>query len=206
MNTQNRNSWRHKILAGRDRLSPAELAEKSGRITKGLFSVEGIRTAHIFFIYLHFRSEVQTLDIVRQCLADSKTVTVPLTLANESRLLAVRITDPQNQLEPGYCTIPEPVPSLVPKSVVDPAKIEVVIVPGSVFDRFGGRLGYGGGYYDRFLNQEAVNTLRIGLAYELQLVDQVPLEPHDQLMDFVVTEKKIYDCRRLRHAPDRHIS
>ncbi len=206
MNTQNRNSWRHKILAGRDRLSPAELVEKSGQITRELFSIEEIRAAHIFFIYLHFRSEVQTLDIVRQCLAEGKTVTVPLTLANESRLLAVQITDPQNQLEPGYCTIPEPVPSLVPRSVVDPAEIDVVIVPGSVFDRFGGRLGYGGGYYDRFLDQEAAGALRIGLAFELQLVDQVPLEPHDQLMDFVVTEKKIYDCRRLRHAPDSRVS
>lgn len=206
MNTQNRNSWRHRILAERDRLSPAELVEKSGRITKGLFSVEETMAADVFFIYLHFRSEVQTTDIVRRCLAKGKTVTVPLTLANESRLLAVRITDPQNQLEPGYCTIPEPIQSLVPKSVLDPAKIDVVIVPGSVFDRFGGRLGYGGGYYDRFLDREAANALRIGLAYELQLVDQVPLEPHDQLMDFIVTEKKIYDCRRLRHAPDRRVS
>ncbi len=206
MNTQNQNSWRHKIIAGRDRLSPAELVEKSGRITRGLFSFKEIRAAHIFFIYLHFRSEVQTLDIVRRCLAEGKTVTVPLTMVGESRLLAVRITDPQNQLEPGYCTIPEPVQSLVPGSVVDPAKIDVVIVPGSVFDRFGGRLGYGGGYYDRFLAQEAANVLRIGLAYELQLVDQVPLEPHDQLMDFIVTEKKIYDCRRLRHAPNRRVS
>lgn len=145
MNTQNRKSWRHKILAGRDRLSPVELVEKSGRITQKLFSLAEVRSAHIFFIYLYFRSEVRTLDIVRQCLAEGKTVTVPLTVANESRLLAVRITDPQNQLEPGYCTIPEPVPSLVPKSVVEPAKIDVVIVPGSVFDRFGGRLGYGGG-------------------------------------------------------------
>lgn len=206
MDTQNRNSWRHKILAGRDRLSPAELVEKSGRIADRLFSVEEISEAHVFFIYIHFRSEVQTLDIVRRFLAEGNTVTVPLTMANESRLLAVRITDPQNQLEPGYCTIPEPVPGLVPKSVVDPAKIDVVIVPGSVFDRFGGRLGYGGGYYDRFLDQEAAGALRIGLAFELQLVDQVPLESHDQLMDFVVTEKKIYDCRRLRHAPDHRVS
>ncbi len=206
MNFQNRNSWRNKILAGRDRLSPAELVEKSGRIIDRLLSIKEIRAAHVFFIYLHFRSEAQTRDIVRQFLAEGKIVTVPLTLVNKSRLLAVRITDPQNQLEPGYCTIPEPVKSLVPKSVVDPAKIDVVIVPGSVFDRFGGRLGYGGGYYDRFLYHEAANALRIGLAYELQLVDQVSLEPHDQVMDFVVTEKKIYDCRRLRHAPNSCVS
>lgn len=206
MNTQNRNSWRHKILTRRDRLSPAALIKKSGLITDVLFSLKETRAAHVFFIYLNFRSEVQTHDIVRRCLAEGKTVTVPLTLANESRLLAVRITDPKNQIEPGYCMIPEPVKSMVSGSVVDPAEIDMVIVPGSVFDRFGGRLGYGGGYYDRFLAQEAAGALRIGLAYELQLVDQVPLEPYDQLMDFVVTEKKIYNCRRLRHAPDSRVS
>ncbi|MHB8809208.1 MAG: 5-formyltetrahydrofolate cyclo-ligase, partial [Desulfobulbaceae bacterium] len=69
----------------------------------------------------------------------------------------------------------------------------------------GGRLGYGGGYYDRFLALEAPQALRIALAFGLQVVEQVPVEPHDQLMDFVVTEANLYDCRRMRHGQDRRI-
>lgn len=79
---------------------------------------------------------------------------------------------------------------------LEPASIDVVIIPGSVFDRQGGRLGYGGGYYDRFLAQAAPQALRVALAYELQLVDAIKLQPHDQLMDWLVTEKTSYHCRR----------
>ncbi|MCW5213519.1 hypothetical protein VU04_11495, partial [Desulfobulbus sp. TB] len=66
------------------------------------------------------------------------------------------------------------------------------------FDPLGGRLGYGGGYYDRFLTQDAPQAQRIGLAYTQQMVEQVPMEPHDQYMDMIITEEQVYQCRKLR--------
>jgi 5-formyltetrahydrofolate cyclo-ligase len=83
---------------------------------------------------------------------------------------------------------------------VDPASIDTVLIPGSVFDVTGGRLGYGGGFYDRFLSNSAPQATRIGLAFSRQLVDRVPMEPHDQYMDFLVTEEQIFDCKRFDHA------
>jgi len=202
MDILNRNQLRKKILAARDQLSPVKQIKKSARITEKLLTIKKVQKAGIFFVYMNFRSEVQTMDMINNCLNQGKIITIPLTQVNRLGLLAVRITDPQRQVKPGYCSIPEPDSSLLPGAVFAPGMIEVVIVPGSVFDRSGGRLGYGGGYYDRFLDQEAHEALRIGLAYNLQLVEQVPVEPHDQFMDFIVTERKIYDCRRTRHAQD----
>ena len=114
---------------------------------------------------------------------------MPLTLTKEKRLDPYLITDPEQQLVSGYCNIPEPDPKKA--DLFDAARIDVVILPGSVFDAKGGRLGYGGGYYDRFLTDQAPQALKIGIAYEMQLVDEVPLLPHDQRLDYLVTEKRI---------------
>lgn len=205
MNITERNTLRRNILTVRDRLSDHERAQKSASAVATILCHPLVVDASVMFTYVHFRSEVQTLDLIHSLLAAGKTVTVPHTLKEVSRLLAVRITDPESQLEPGYCGIPEPLPSLVEQEVCPPGDIDVVIVPGSVFDRKGGRLGYGGGFYDRFLSVDAPRAVRIGLAYELQLVERVPVEAHDQFMDFLVTEDKLYDCGRDEHAPNSRV-
>ena len=183
-------------MARRDSLPPEEQEARSRAIVASLFSLPEIRSAAHLFVYVSFRSEVRTQEFIEGCLAAEKRVSVPVTLTRTSSLLAVRITDPAAQLRPGYCGIPEPAPTWTAANRCDPDSIDVVIVPGSVFDPQGGRLGYGGGYYDRFLSLEAPHALRIALAYDLQVVDHVPLEPHDQRMDRVITEKKNYRCRR----------
>ena len=74
-------------------------------------------------------------------------------------------------------------------------QVEVIVLPGSVFDEQGGRLGYGGGYYDRFIALQAPQAKRIGLAFEMQIEKQLPLQPHDQKLHLIITEKRIIDCR-----------
>ncbi len=197
---QTRNSLRRERLALRDGLDPRERRQKSGRIRERLAASLRIGGAEHIFIYINFRSEVETMELIRSLIADGKQVSVPLTLLDESRLLAVGLTDPDSQLAPGCYGIPEPTAEQVSSATVDPATIDTVVVPGSVFDRTGGRLGYGGGFYDRFLVQSAPRAVRVALAFELQLVERVPMEPHDQYMDFLITENELYDCRRLRHA------
>ena len=112
-------------------------------------------------------------------------------------MAAVRITDPGRDLLPGYKGIPEPDPKLAHARSIPATQLEVVIVPGAVFDRRGYRLGYGGGYYDRFLALEAPQALRIGLCFDLQLVDQLPEEAHDVPMDWLVTEQESLSWPRL---------
>jgi len=191
---------RKTILARRDELSFARQSEKSDKIIASLSELPEVQKALTIFVYVNFRSEVQTVSFIRRCIRQGKRVAVPVTLVTEKKLKAIRITDPDTDLEPGYCAIPEPVPELRRKMEIDPASIDVVVVPGSVFDSRGGRLGYGGGYYDRFLSLQATGAARVALAYDLQLVDKVELQAHDQLMDRLITETNSYSCRRTENA------
>ena len=187
---------RKQLLARRDALPPSLQHEKSLRISRTLLDLPLVKESATLLVYVAFRSEVQTLPIIATLLGTGKNTAVPLTLVREKRLRGIIIKDPKKDLCPGYCGIPEPKASLVRDNTIDPAIIDLVIVPGSVFDRQGGRLGYGGGYYDRFLALEAPQATRIALAYQLQMVDKINLEPHDQTMDMILTENKIYNCRR----------
>ncbi len=180
---------RKKILACRDRLTPLERHQKSCAITNALWSIDRFSQAKTVFAYVNYKSEVETLPLIRQCLEKKMRVAVPLTMPETGRLIPYEIHSPELDLQPGYCSIPEPVAERL--EPISPGSIEVVIVPGSVFDARGGRLGYGGGYYDRFLEQEAPQALRIGVAFECQVVAAVPLLPHDQLLHCLVTEDRI---------------
>jgi len=201
-----RNTLRKSRLAARDQMEPTLRNEKSKRICTLLTGHPVVTDADHLFVYVDFRSEVETMDMIRQLIAAGKTISVPVTLLEQSRLQAIRLTNPDTQLIPGCYGIPEPTQNQIAVATVDPATIDTVLIPGSVFDTGGGRLGYGGGYYDRFLTESAPRAVRVGVAFELQLVEQVPMEPHDQYMDVLVTEQKIYDCGRNRHAQDSSVS
>jgi len=190
------NKLRKQVLAQRDALAPALQHDKSLRIGRTLLDLLLLDNCATLLVYVAFRSEVQTSTIITTLLEAGKIVAVPLTLVREKRLRSIIIEDPVKDLSPGYCGIPEPKTSLIHHKTINPATIDLVIAPGSVFDRQGGRLGYGGGYYDRFLSMEAPQAARIALAYELQIVDKIRLEPHDQTMDMIITENSVYTCRR----------
>ncbi|CAK8719668.1 5-formyltetrahydrofolate cyclo-ligase [Candidatus Electrothrix laxa] len=192
-----RDLLRKERLAERDLLDAALRQSKSEQIQALLLKQAVIVHAKHLFLYVHFRSEVETFTLIEHCLAKGKTVSVPVTLRKESRLLAVQITEPATQLKPGCFGILEPTEEQIAHATIDSTEIDAVLVPGSVFDSLGGRLGYGGGYYDRFLTQDAPQARRIGLAYALQVVEQVPMEAHDQYMDIIITEQQVYACRTL---------
>jgi 5-formyltetrahydrofolate cyclo-ligase len=182
-----RTELRKRVLALRDALP--DRSWKSGRIVESLLGLDIFLATRTVLAYVHFRSEVETLGLIHACLARRIGVAVPLTLVREKRLVPYLLEDPDTDLRPGYCRIPEPVAERLkqlPASVID-----AVIVPGSVFDLAGGRLGYGGGFYDRFLAEEAPQATRIGLAFEVQVVECLPLQPHDQRLHYLVTENRI---------------
>ena len=183
-----RQRMRKQILAKRDLLGGQDRHEKSAAITERILSMPGMDSWKTLFIYVNFRSEVETLELIQRCLERDKRVVVPLVDSAQSTMIALQVTDLEQDLQPGYFDIPEPDPAKTAR--VDGKEIDVVMLPGSVFDTEGGRLGYGGGYYDRFLVNDAPQACRIGLAFELQVVPVVPLEPHDQRLDYLVTEKR----------------
>ena len=180
---------RSRILAERERLVPSLRADKSRLIRENILQIDRVRQAKHVMLYVNFRSEVETFALFAFFRQHNILTSAPLTLVKDHRLTACLITDPAQDLQPGYCRIPEPDPHRT--TLVDPAEIDVVLVPGSVFDMHGGRLGYGGGYYDRFLAQDAPQALRVGLAFAMQVVDRVPVLDHDVKLHYLVTEKEI---------------
>lgn len=180
---------RQETLRRREALPVALRHEKSAVIGKRLLALPVVNQAQTIFTYVNFRSEVETRDLIATWLAAGKRVCVPLTLPAESRLAAYQITDPDRDLRPGYCRIPEPDSGRLAQ--VDPLEIEVIILPGSVFDLSGGRLGYGGGYYDRFVSAQAPAAIRIGIAFALQVTTNLPLLAHDQRVQTLVTEERV---------------
>ena len=189
---------RTETLARRDLLSKEERQQKSCKLMEHLATIPAYNQAKTVLSFAHFRSEVITLPEVQRLLDAGKDVCLPLTVVQSKSLVVYKVVNLTTDLQTGYQGIPEPNPRHCAE--VDPSCLDVVIVPGSVFDRRGGRMGYGGGYYDRFLARMAPEAVRIGVCFEVQMKTAIPLEPHDQLLDFIVTEDCVTECFRGRVA------
>ncbi len=184
-----RKNLRNRVLATRDALPEQERKIKSAAITAKVLHLKEFKAARTIFVYVSFRSEVSTEQLITQSLCLGKKIAVPLTITENFLLKPYLISDPEKDLSPGYCNIPEPDPAR--RQPVNPGDIDLIILPGSVFDHGGGRLGYGGGYYDRFISRQAPQALRVGVAFEEQVVSVVPVEEHDQPVHILVTEERV---------------
>jgi len=180
---------RKDILSQRDLLTDQQIRARSQVIARTLLERAEIINAETIFTYVNFRSEVRTSDIIDVLLDQGKQVAVPITRVRDRRLDIIRITNPDSDLIPGYYGIPEPKEELVEHHRISPTLIDTIILPGSVFDMRCGRFGYGGGFYDRLLAQIPA-AKRIAIAFDLQVVDKLTLEEHDEILDCVITERQ----------------
>lgn len=187
---------RSEILRKRDSLSCSIQRDHARRVLEHIVSLEQFVEARTILLYVDFRSELGTRTLLERVLGSGKRLLLPVTLVKERDLLAVSISDPASELAPGYCSIPEPRTEIRSRQTVAPIEIDLIFLPGSVFDERGGRMGYGGGFYDRFVSNRAPQAYRIGLAHELQMVPKAPLEEHDEVLDFIITEERIIEGRR----------
>lgn len=188
---------RNEILTRRLMLSREANAEYSRRIAEHVAGMTAFIDSSTIMAYWPFRNEVDTSLLVRTALASGKRVVLPRTIKQERRLAPHIISDVERDLRPGAYGIMEPLPDL-PEA--KPEEIGLVIVPGLVFDRAGNRIGYGGGYYDRFLPQ-LTRAAKVAVAFSLQIVPRVPFDERDRPVDYVVTEDEVIDCRAERGAP-----
>ena len=170
-------------------LIPKDAARaKSLELTKTITGSEAYLRSESVMTYVSFGSEVQTLALIEQILTDKKNLFVPLCDVNLKVMFPVKISS-IDQLELGNYGILEPKKELLKSGVLtigDKTDIDLAIVPVLGFDKRGGRLGYGGGYYDRFLN--GYTGLSVGIAFSECLVENVPAEKHD------IKLGKIYYC------------
>lgn len=168
----------------------SELSEAACRHAAGLMEQ---RAAGSMLVYVPFRSELDTWPLIRWAWNSGVSVAVPRSCKEDRFLELYMVTDPDD-LQKGAYGIMEPDPERVEPCDEVP---DVIWVPGLAFDRRGGRLGYGGGYYDRLQERFAAGRqtepkpLWIGLGYELQIMEQVPADRHDLRLDGLVTESGI---------------
>jgi len=120
-----------------------------------------------------------------------KRVVVPYCVGEELGLFHLLDDD---ELAQGTMKIPEPRQELrgLPERRIDPRALDLIVVPGLAFDRHGGRVGYGGGFYDRLLRSTSGATSVVALAFECQIFDTVPMQPHDVYVPKIITESSIY--------------
>jgi 5-formyltetrahydrofolate cyclo-ligase len=178
---------RRQVLARRDALDPAVRAAAAQTITRGLIALPTYGAARVVLLTAAFGSEWDTRPLAAAALAAGKVVAMPRVNAATRMLELHRVTDPAADVAPGYRGIPEPLPHCPGVAV---AAVDWVLVPGVAFDAKGGRLGYGGGFYDRLLPLLAPGTARVAGAYDMQLVDRVPAAPHDLAVEVIVTETR----------------
>ena len=162
-------------------IPPEERARRSAAITEHVLALPELAGARAVGCYVSVRSEVETTLLLRALLVRGLKVAVPVTVGD--RLRFVRLDHPW-ALAPGAHGIPEP---RQPWNEVSGSELAAIIVPGVRFGRDGSRLGNGGGHFDRYLIDHP-QPLRVGLAFDVQLVDSVASESHDQGMDVIVTE------------------
>jgi 5-formyltetrahydrofolate cyclo-ligase len=182
---------RKDILSKRLALSPQKVEEKSDNIHKKLYQFKIYQDAKIMMVYIDFRHEVKTAAVITNSLSQGKRIVIPVCKEN-GKLIPSEVYQFPEDLEPGAWGILEPKPGRL--RPIDPAEIELILVPGVAFDQRGNRLGYGAGYYDRFLAKLPSSTLIIALAYELQLVEDVFPAEHDMPVHYILTEDRLIKC------------
>lgn len=179
---------RKKLKRIRALIPKDEARAKSLELTKTITGSEAYRRSESVMTYVSFGSEVQTQALLKQILTDKKRLFVPLCDVSLKIMFPVEIGS-VDQLETGSYGILEPKKELLESGVLkigDKTDIDLAIVPVLGFDKHGGRLGYGGGYYDRFL--EGYTGVSVGIAFSECLVESVPAEKHD------IKLGKIYYC------------
>jgi len=184
----NKEELRRKIKEIRDSLSISEVLKKSNEIIARLKEMAIFRKCRVIACYISFDNEVYTHGLIKEFISE-KEILVPV-IANERKLLLSHLKD-WKELDSGAYGILEPRKKFLRLREYD--ETELVIVPGIAFDEKGDRIGYGGGYYDALLKK--MNAIKIALAYEFQVMKEIPCEEHDVKMDFIITEKRVVECR-----------
>ncbi len=182
---------RRLMLRRRARLPKALRHEFSRRISAYVLAHPWICAAEAIHLYCSFGSEVETEELRQRLLASGKRVAVPLLMPGESELRHVWVR-PGMHFRPNQRGIPEPVveeTACLTAEALGLQQWDVILVPVVAFDRWLYRLGYGGGYYDRFLRR--VPARRLGLAFTCQEVEYLPHDAHDVPLDAVATEEGI---------------
>jgi len=172
---------RREIGAKKRALNAAEIESRSALLADKLYKTPQYRDCQSLYAYLSFNQEVRTNPIIQRAWADGKRVAVPKVVGDE--MVFIRIDSFEGLAPQGAFHIMEPIED----GPVAGDEKALILMPGLAFDPEGHRVGYGGGYYDRFLEKEPDHPL-VALCYDFQLYDRLEVEAHDVPVDVVLTD------------------
>jgi len=178
---------RARIIAQREALAAGTRRAWSSAITERLEALPEYRAARLVAAYASYRGEFDTAELIQHALAGGKRVVVPRVSPRRDRIEFFFVGDPRRDLAPGAWGIPEPRAHC---AGLGGDALDLVLTPGVAFTRRGERLGYGRGFYDRFLAQYGGRPRLVAAAYSIQVVERLPTEAHDRRVQRVVTEQE----------------
>ena len=184
LDNEEKSLLRKEVLHKRNSMSHFEISTKSKLIQQKLIESPVFNQSKSIGLYLAIGSEVQTRGIINYALDLAKTVSLPRIISNDLRFYVVDQTDfEKNSFDVNRFGIKEPKIDNRPADFID-----LLIIPGIVFDTYGFRIGYGYGYYDKYLTINKFSK-SIGLAYDFQFIKKpIPILPHDRKIDVLITE------------------
>jgi len=183
----NKEEIRFEMIAKRNSFSKEEIFKKSKRAAENFLALLDVENSFTIGAYVDFKNEVSTRKIIESLSASGKKVFLPVTDFEKAELnfaefisFSDLIDDKHGVLEPNE------------KNFISPEGIDLFIVPCVAFDKKGYRIGWGKGYYDKFFDTNSISALKIGLAFDFQLVDSLPYDSQDVPLDIIVTESKVH--------------
>ena len=187
---QDKKILRKEVLEKRNNLDFNKKEEMDKEILKKFYETQYYKKAKKIFIYISYSSEINTKEIINKALKDNKKIYIPRTEFKTRHMDAVEITSLDNLVESTYGIL-EPSKEA---PYIEPNELDLIVVPGVAFDRNGGRMGYGAGFYDRYfkkIKKENIKKIvKLALAYELQIHDEVPMNDQDVPVDYIITENE----------------
>jgi len=163
---------RKEILEKLHNIDKEEKKKRVKVLKEKLFSLAEFKKAKCVMFYVSKHYEIDTHEMIDESIAMGKKVVVPITLKEEKTLGLSELRDREKELIKGYYGIHQP-----HEKHIKPVRLEevdVMVIPGIAFDKYGHRLGHGGGYFDRFLHRAPVNLVTVGLAFDFQIINELP--------------------------------
>ena len=191
---EEKQALRSRFLRDRQLLAPAEQQSKSARIRDDFLAwleTHPISPDHVIALYSAIQGEVDLFPLVESLAERNLKAALPRT-KHANRQMTFHLVQPRDTLVRGSFGILQP---SADSPLVKADEVGVFLVPGIAYTPSGVRLGYGGGYYDRWFAGPARDSVRIGVAYQAQILPELPLERHDQLMHYILTEEGVQSCQ-----------
>ena len=170
-------------------VSEKEIAEKTSAIEKRLFDFANFLESKVALLYTNNNNEVGTKNILTRTHAYNKIIVLPAFNTETFAMTLMKVDALEKDLTAGPRGIVEPNPDRC--KVVPIERIDIAIIPAVALDEKGGRIGSGEGYYDRLIPELSITTRKVALAFEEQIIPQIPIESHDKHIDIIITDKRI---------------